>query len=221
MNGQGFTFHVPRGPLPVMNHAQDVVQLDYGPPDGTVAPPMSQLKNVRIQEWAMAYRQPSPSESEEDGDPSADSKSEYPSSQETQLSDLTEPPEDDASSTTTVGDVGAVDSYRAAPTQAPPPTQQAQWHQFHALTRTRTLRKEDTMMSIDAPSIVDQVEERMVAIEGNLRSELCNRQAQSAAEIQAAIRQCFLQTQRELLDLKKEVVDLRLQLERLGLRNGY
>ena len=54
---------------------------------------------------------------------------------------------------------------------------------------------------------------------GNLSNDLSSKQAQSTADVQAFVRQCFLEMQREILDLKKETIDLRLQLERL--RNGF
>ena len=67
--------------------------------------------------------------------------------------------------------------------------------------------------------MAEELEERMQNLMNGLCAEVGNRQAQGTSEILNTVRHCFLQTQREILDLKKEVVDLRLQLERL--RHGY
>ena len=77
----------------------------------------------------------------------------------------------------------------------------------------------DIASRIIVPSIADQVAEQVKGLMGNLSHDLSNKQAQSTADVQAFVRQCFLEMQREILDLKKETIDLRLQLERL--RNGF
>ena len=69
------------------------------------------------------------------------------------------------------------------------------------------------------PSIADQVAEQVKGLMGNLSNDLSSKQAQSTSDVQAFVRQCFLEMQREVVDLKKEIIDMRLQLERL--RNGY
>ncbi|KAI0718238.1 hypothetical protein C8T65DRAFT_737468 [Cerioporus squamosus] len=215
MNGNGFNFNAPRGSLPEHNHPRFSFQVDYGPPaDGGVAPPVSQLKAIRMQE-----RPSLASVAEGSEDPSEDAESDFsltpPSSQESGFS-LSQ-----ASSSTVSGDVHTTETHLTGPSAAPAPTQPTQ--AFRPVVRTRTLRKEDTLMSVDAPSVADEVEMRMLPILqtmcGKMCNEICARQAQGAAEIHAAIRQAYLQTQSEVLDLKKQVVELRLQLERLG--NGY
>ncbi|RDX46532.1 hypothetical protein OH76DRAFT_1406840 [Lentinus brumalis] len=199
MNNQNFNFQFHR--IPEQDQTQEI-QLDYGPPDSSVATPVSQLKAVRIQ-------QPLASVAEGDEDPSDDVESTFnltpPSSQDSTFSVSQE------SSSTISGHVGAPETHLVT---ASAPTQPAQT--FRPVTRTRTLRKEDTLMAVDAPSITDEVEMRLLPVFqsmcAKMCNEICNRQTQTAAEIHAAIRQSYLQTQREVLALKQEVNDLRLQL---------
>ena len=95
---------------------------------------------------ALTYHPSSPIE--EDGETAEDSDLGFRPSQ---LTEFSESSEDDSS--TVAGDGGAADLYPLEQTQPPPPTQPVDWQPVYNATRTRTLRKEDTWMSIDGKSV--------------------------------------------------------------------